>query len=223
MKQEDIDLYTEKVELEMQKHLTTRQSNKNPSPIELDRELSSVIQTLKQIDATLPKKQWNSSHKPFWSQELKTLNKQKKSAWHEWVRQGRPRDSSNQVWLDYKAAKSKFRTEYRRAERNNELNHIKEIEDAGTTDKRYFWQLVNKYRRKTAKTMHPVKNSQGEMLTDSKALCATWRDYFSKLYTPVEDHANFDNDHRDHVTRRLEQMVLESYTSPTVILAEPSV
>ncbi len=78
-------------------------------------------------------------------------------------------------------------------------------------DRRYFWQLVNKYRRKTAKSMKAVKDEQGQMLTDPKALCDTWGEYFKDLYTPQDQPGKFDDDFKEHVTHRLQQMETESH------------
>ena len=107
--------------------------------IPIDDLLQRLVDILFTIsNRNLPVVNTNKGKKPYWSKTLSNLNKAQKAAWHQWVSQGRPRDSLNPTWCMYKEAKKAFRTEQRKSETEHVQKCINELCDSQQLDARYF-------------------------------------------------------------------------------------
>ena len=117
--------------------------------IPIDDLLQRLVDILITIsNRNLPVVNTNKGKKPYWSKTLSNLSKAQKAAWHQWVSQGRPRDSLNPTWCMYKEAKKAFRTEQRKSETEHVQKCINELCDSQQLDARYFWSMVNRNRKR---------------------------------------------------------------------------
>ena len=61
----------------------------------------------------LPHSKFNKKLKPYWSDLLSTLSKNKKDIWLAWLRAGKPRDNDNCICVNYQRVKQEIRRERR--------------------------------------------------------------------------------------------------------------
>ena len=149
-------------------------------------------------DRSLPKRQFKRFLKPYWNDHLKRLHYHMRKARHQWVMYGRPRDTLNVHYTEYKNCKREFRR-YHRICSVNYLKHLnEELDSAAELDSGYFWKTINarKNRRHEGKSFEMKFN--GITYRDPKDIAYNWGNYFSVLYSDV-DNAFYDSDFRAHV------------------------
>ena len=99
-----------------------------------------------------------------------------------WIKEGRPRDKSNTVFINYKEAKKIFRKQQRRNAYEYEKKSMKELASTQELDQKYFWYRVNKNKR-ALKSISPIVGSDGEILTNVDDIRSDWNLYYKDLYS----------------------------------------
>ena len=160
----------------------------------------------------LPHTKFKKHFKPYWTEELTVLIKNNKAK--EWHVHGCPRDGD--LYNKYKQCKRIFRNAQKYAERSYEISKMEELTSSQDIDIHYFWHLVNKHKRSTG-ALCPLKLPNGDVITDANDIRNAWKEYFHKLYIPV-NNVNYDNDFKHHVEDRLQSMELESLMSDENLL-----
>ena len=53
-------------------------------------------------------------------------------------------------------------------------------------DKQIIWQTIRRLRGKRSSITYPIKDSDGNILTDENEILSRWREYFEDLLNPVK-------------------------------------
>ena len=184
--------------------LLTRGQNcptiENPDKLEL------FIQTLTNVvnwtSAQLPQTKFSKALKPYWYESLGIFNREKKLAMRQWQQAGRPRDPSDHIYVRYKEAKRNFRRELRLKVYEYEKECISKIAESAELDQRFFWHMVNKYKKKSA--VSPVVSENGNILIEPDAIRQEWNEYYKNLYSN-SDEDEFDDGFRNYVVKELKR------------------
>jgi len=156
----------------------------------------------------LPLRRYNKSLKPYWTKMLTELSQNQKTAWHQWVDQGRPRDETNIAWQNYKRAKKQFRASQREAESSYRRRCIDELCQSQTVDQKYFWYLVNNTRKSRTNVSATRDEYNGDILYDLDLVKNSWLRYFQSLYTP-DDCARYDDNHKANIDQCITRLLSE--------------
>jgi hypothetical protein len=156
--------------------------------------------------------------KPYWNEGLTASRKHKKATRREWIKAGKPRGNSD-TFKRLKEAKHSFKVCQREAEKQYELNNMQEICKTQQIDQKYFWYLVNRYKRK-GNTTHPIKLENGNIISDSDDIRDQWKVYLEKLYTP-QSREEYDEEFKVHVEHSLLDMACESYNNDDKCMNNP--
>ena len=117
---------------------------------EIDKAYSTLTtQLLQHADKSLPKKRYKSHLKPYWNDGLSQLHREMRQLRSIWCTVGRPRDNdvNNTTYVNYKAAKARFRRLHREAVSEYMTKLDSEIDHTAELDSYRFWKMV-KSRRK---------------------------------------------------------------------------
>ena len=154
---------------------------------QLNQAYKNLTNTILEVSKKICKKRFNKHEKPYWNSQLTTLSKHEKNVWHTWVDAGRPR--CGPLYQTYKDTKKLFKKARISAEIEYEKAQMDSISKSHDIDQKYFWHLVNKTRKQHLSTQPIVVNRK--VISDSKEIRDTWKDYFNNLYTPSQkDHYN---------------------------------
>ena len=219
-------LYTDPLEIimyEIAKDIDPCQPSKwcVENPTVIDEVVDFIQSTMKECSNSLPKRQFRKHLKPYWTQELTALSKEEKQARHHWIKEDRPRDSSNPLYISYKEAKCKFRARQRQAEQKYHIEQQAQLKDA-YVDQKYFWYLVNKSKKpKYQKApINPIKDNDGKILTEPNELLIEWETYLEQLASPLDD-PEFDDNFKATIEEELNEMTLMSKLNDDKFLSEP--
>ncbi|MCG8044308.1 MAG: reverse transcriptase family protein, partial [Candidatus Thiodiazotropha endolucinida] len=175
-----------------------------------------IISMIKSSSDCLPhRKEFNKHLKPYWDQTLKELHKLMLEKRKSWVLDDRPRGSSYISYREYKNAKRVFRQYHRVCSENYIKTLNEEIDKAAGLDSGYFWNLVNKRRTKSSCNIGAEVRFSGRVYRDSQQICDQWKQYFHQLYSSTECD-NFDTDHYDDVTARVDNLKRQSFNENDV-------
>ena len=177
--------------------------------INLDNFTCDLVDTIKKYSAILPQVKFDKRLKPYWCDHLSALSKTNKVAWRNWVNAGRPRDPENELHKEYKNAKRQFRSEQRRKMFNYEKEQMRDITINQNIDQKYFWFLVNRNRKKS-NAVSPIRDDNGEILTDIDYIRSEWNSYYRQLYTAPTNvdtaYKEFVEEVNDRVARETEMV-----------------
>ena len=149
--------------------------------IDVDKFVQQFCRYVLNASSNLPKVKYNKALKPYWNDQLTNLSKQQKAAWKAWVSEGRPRDPSNPYFTKYKHAKRNFRNMQRACTLEYEKQCMNELVNSQEVDQRYFWYCVYKNKR-AGKTISPILDESGNLLTDINDIRKEWNSYYAELY-----------------------------------------
>ena len=185
--------------------LLTRDGQNCPT-IENPEKLELFIQTLTNVvnltSAQLPQTKFSKALKPYWCESLGILNREKKLAMRQWQQAGRPRDPSDHIYVRYKEAKRNFRREQRIKVYEYETECISKIAESAKLDQRFFWHMVNKYKKKSA--VSRVVSENGNILIEPDAIWKEWNENYKTLYSN-SDEDEFDDGFRNYVVKELKR------------------
>jgi hypothetical protein len=127
----------------------------NLSESEVEAAIKVLVDDMISVGENLPHSKYNKALKPFWSKSLTKANKEQKNCWNYWRQKGKPRDKNNEMYIQYKDAKRRFRCEQTRAERDYEQGQMALIIKTSNVDQKFFWHLVGKHRKKKKRLVIP--------------------------------------------------------------------
>ena len=141
----------------------------------------------------IPKSKFKPHLKPYWTKELSEAHKLMKYLRYVWLQNGRPRDSDETSYKEYKHAKCEFRKLHRKAV----AMYLKELDEqinaAAEIDSKQFWRLIKSKRSKSTTSMSAEIKFDGVTYRDPQEINKQWGNYFKNLYTPDEDESFDDN------------------------------
>ena len=154
--------------------------------IDTNKVLQEITQNMLNRGQSLPHSKYKKSLKPYWDSTLTELNRQSKQARLQWINAGKPRNVTDPIYIQYKDAKMMFRAQQRHCVTQYEIDEMQEIEKRQDIDQRYFWYMVNKYRRQT-KCTYPIQDDYGNILINENEIRNEWTSYYKDLYNWDQD------------------------------------
>ena len=143
----------------------------------------------------LPYSKFDKSLKPYWDDELATLNKNKKRTRSQWVQSGGLREKNDVTYNSYIDAKKEFRRIKRRKVYEYESKNMEDLCQTQEIDQRYFWFVINKKKRRG---VSPIFSDNGELLTDTDSIVNEWNRYYQDLYSEGNNE-NFDDNFKEKI------------------------
>ena len=125
-----------------------------------------------------------------------------------WVSVGRPRDSNNVHYREYKNAKRLFRRVHRQVVESYCLKIHEDIDKLAEIDSGLFWREINKRRKQSTSDPGIEINFDGNIVRDPQLIANEWGNYFKQLYTPdsnVYDDSPFENELRNEIRSAINQ------------------
>lgn len=182
--------------------------------------LENITETLlSAAEKSLPCKKARPYLKPYWKNGLKDLHSRSRMLRRVWIEHGRPRDSNNVYYTEYKSAKREFRKAMRRKVFHYEVEQNKRMEELFKNDRAKF-QRITKNKRMPKKRNVKKLEVDGKVVTDSEQLLLIWKKHYEDLYTPKEA-AHYDDSFKESVQQKLKEYVDVSLSCTDDVLDEP--
>jgi hypothetical protein len=102
-----------------------------------------------------------------------------------WLNANRPRGNENQIFRDYKLAKTNFRRVHREIVQKHIESTEAEIDTAAELDNNEFWRLINQKRKPLKFDATLEMNFDGTVYQNPQSINLGWQNYFSELYSPT--------------------------------------
>ena len=157
----------------------------------IERMVEQFSQILKHQSHKLPHKEYNAKLKPYWTRGLTDLTSENKRIRRLWIEAGRPEDPLHPAKIAYKQAKCNFRREQRRLRHEYEIKSLESLAASQEIDQKHFWYLVNKSRKKYC-SVNPIRNEEGEILTDIQDIRNNWNDYYKRLLNEYDGEIDME-------------------------------
>ena len=158
--------------------------------------LTSAIST---VSLGLPRSKFRKNLKPYWNPDLQELKRQKILTYQVWVREGRPREPTDDFYIRYKAAKKAFCKHLVRCARRYENEEILEAVRLAEVNKNSFWRLLQKCRGTSNHKSLSIKRLDRVIVHDIDEVLEVWRTHFTALGEEGTS-PTFDQNHYEEVT-----------------------
>ena len=172
---------------------------------EIVTELSRAIQACCDM---LPQKKYSKHLKPYWSEELKQMNQDKREAW-KLLKDCKVTNDTNPQFIEakakYKIMKKTFTNAIKEAKRQYEMKNMDELNQSHEIDIIFFWRIVNRGKKKK-RNVHPIKMKDGTVISDPDIILTEWQKYFTKLFTPSNDE-EYDNQFQNIIYDKLKHYI----------------
>ena len=173
-----------------------------PSTDNIEDLVNEIVMVLRRGEKGVPKSSFKKHLKPYWSEELSRLKKEKVACYHAWVDAGRPRDYLNELWRENKLAKKKFAKKIRELSKAYEEMKIRETIRTAEVDNTSFWRILKRETSGAKVKISAIKNAQGKIVHDLEDVLFVWKTHFSELSTPkVCDE--YDVNHFETITEEV--------------------
>ena len=170
----------------------------------LDNLVYSLINKMHQAANNLPKSKFKKHVKPYWSDELSQLKREKILHYERWKREGRPREPDNIFYMNYKSSKKMFIKTLRALSRKYENDQMLDIMKSAELDKFHFWRQIKKVRGDKSAKVLAIKGPDGIVKHNVQDVLKVWKTHFQKIGTPKDD-PRYDAEHFAHVNDFVEQ------------------
>ena len=185
---------------------------------EIDRHFDKVVDALRLAAKRIPTSKFARHLKPYWSDELTHLKREKIRHHRLWKSGGRPADHDHPLRVNMRNSKKLFNKTLRVLSRRYDDECIAEAAASAEIDRNKFWRLFRNKCGRKANRVHAIKNSNGEVVYDISAVLEVWRGHFSRLCVPK--HADeYDHVHFERVTQQVSDWANSDDVSP--FLVEP--
>ena len=141
--------------------------------------------------------------KPYLDDTLKDLHRTMRSKRRLWILDNRPRGNCFETYRCYNHSKCVFRQYHRKCAENHLKSLNDEIDLAAEINSEYFWRLIIRRKNSNSNNVGCEIKFKNRACRDSEEICNEWGSYFCSLYSNADDE-NYDNDHFDDVTSRVE-------------------
>ena len=135
---------------------------------------------------------------------MDTLKVNKVRAYHLWVSAGRPRDSNDQMYIEYKKTKKCFMKRLTALSREYENGEILNAVRMAEMDRNFFWRLIKKARKSNSSPSIGIKNSEDKVVHEIEEVLNVWKQHLEDLGTPKLSD-KYDNDHFVDVSDRIKR------------------
>ena len=166
-----------------------------------------------------PKTSFKKYLKPYWNDDLKILHKNMTHKRSNWITAGRPRDSSNTFYKEYKDAKRVFRRLHRQTVDSYCVQMHEDIDKLADVDSGLFWREINKRRKKSSSDPGSEINFNGNNVREPQLIATEWGNYFQELYTPDENNNRdlpFENEMRNELQLALNSSSIDDCTDNNI-------
>ena len=161
---------------------------------DLDKLIGEVVQILKAHEKNLPKAKFRRNVKPYWSDELSKLKKEKVRCFGIWKQAGRPREKDNVLRVSHIQAEKNFRRKLRELCKKYENDKIEDIIKSAEVNKDQFWKMLKKERSGGKVTISTIMNNKQKVVSEPEEILEVWREHFDKLSTP-KNLPEYDGQH----------------------------
>ena len=183
----------------MLRDLTITEHDDAIAPDEIDLRFDKLVSVLHKAAARVPRSKYTPHLKPYWSQELTALKKEKMRWFIKWKEQGRTTDSDDYVRVKMKQSKKAFHKAIRTLSRKYENDSIAEAARLAEVDKDHFWRIFKRLKGPQGVKVHAIKDAYDNVVYDIDSVLGVWRNHFSHLSTPKES-TSYDQEHYQYVT-----------------------
>ena len=170
----------------------------------IDVQFDRVVNAMHKAALNLPTSRFASHLKPYWSNELNNLKREKMYWFDQWKRNGRTLDDDNLIRINMKSSKKTFHKTLMALSRKYDNDVIADAARHAELDRDKFWRMFKRMKGTPASKVHAVKNLQDEVVYDINSVLEVWRSHFSRLSTP-RDSPQYDKAHFDNVTERVRE------------------
>ena len=185
---------------------------------EIDSLFDAVVNAVKEATREIPTSKFSRHLKPYWTDDLTRLKREKVRCHRLWKDGGRPGEYDDPLRVNMRESKKIFSKTLRALSKRYDNECVAEAAATAEFDRNKFWRLFkNRCGRKTDK-VHAIKNSEEEVVYDVASILEVWRGHFSRLCTPKFEQ-EFDQEHYDNVTAQVEEWSLLDDLNP--FLEEP--
>lgn len=101
-----------------------------------------------------------------------------------------------------------------------DLQQVEDLEKYGDVDQRQLWKTVNRRIKGRGSRIQPLQVENGEILTEVDEIREGWKNYFQKLYSPL-DLPSFDQAHKEQVEATLHDILHDDTPSQGTLYAAP--
>ena len=165
--------------------------------------LSKIVMSMLWHSSHLPLIEFNKHSKPYWNKKLDDLFNCKEKALKEWGVESGIKSVEFESFEILKCAKKSFKKEHKKCIRNYDILNMKDFAMSGDLDQRYFWYIVNRYRK--VLSVNPVRSDSGVIITDPVDIAHEWGVYFKDLFSE-KSNPEWDNDFKDIVDKNVERL-----------------
>ena len=183
---------------------------------DIERIFDKLIKSLHGAAKAVPRSQFKRNLKPYWSEELRWLKKDKMFWFRRWKEEGRTLDADDPVRQRMKASKKLFAKRLRVISKQYEEDEIAKAASLAEIDRDSFWRVFKRMKGTGGKGVHAIKNPQGRAVYEIGEILEVWRVHFDALSTPKRED-RFDNAHFDRVTQAVKAWAREGETSEFMI------
>ena len=185
---------------------------------EIDILFERVVKDIHSATSQVPRSKFVSHLKPFWTDELSVLKRDKMHWFDLWKRQGRTLDDNDPVRVRMKASKKLFHKTIRRLSREYDNATIAEAANLAEIDRDRFWRVFRRMKGISNTRVQAIKNQQSRVVYDIESILDVWRLHFSRLSSP-RDSPTYDQDHYNYVTRQVKEW--QEGRDHSIFLEEP--
>ena len=146
------------------RHLRSFEAN----PVILDECFRELTQDLCKVSRDLPHSKFKKNLKPYWNAELQELKTLKVRAFRIWNSVGRPRESQNLYYTEYKLTKKKILKALPRCAKQYENEEILDAVKLAEVDKNSFWRLLQNCRKNPGHKSLAIKRADGKVVHEIK-------------------------------------------------------
>ena len=172
------------------------------SEIDIDMAFEFMVRGIHLAAEKIPRSKYVPHLKPYWSDELTFLKRDKMRWFNLWKQQGRSMDENDPVRARMKSSKKLFRKTIKNMSHEYEDKCIAEATRYAEVDRDRFWRIFKRTKGSVATKVHAVKNANDQVVYDIEAILSVWRSHFSRLSSPRES-PDYDNLHFEHVSARV--------------------
>ena len=188
-----LELYT----IPLQDKLTDLDSSLNRAEFSkdlIDEKVGDLVKVIHTAAEALPRSNYRKHVKPYWSERLNVLKKDKILHYKIWKDSNRPRNKDNLLYQRYKESKKAFSREIKELARRYENDQMVEIMKSAEVDKFHFWKRLKKVRGDKSTRVLAIKAADGVVKHEVHDVLKVWREHFLKIGTPKEDK-RYDDHH----------------------------
>ena len=182
--------------------ISTRLGDSPKGPFDIDNAFNDLIRTIHEVSETLPHTKYKKNLKPFWNAHLSELKRKKVISYRQWVREGRPRDQDNKLYLLYKQDKKLFHKTIKRLSKQYENEEILSAVKSAELDRNSFWRLVSIAPKGQIKGVSAIKRKDEKVVHELPDALKVWVDQFSSIGRPKKSD-NYDLEFFDNVTKQV--------------------